>query len=101
MKTLEQLQELILDWAKDKEILSNENHTKQIMKVYEELGELSGAILKGDRIQEEDAFGDVLVTLIILAGQRNIDLRSELENVYNIIKARKGETVNGTFIKSN
>lgn len=101
MKTLEQLQELILDWAKDKEILSNENYTKQIMKVYEELGELSGAILKGNRIQEEDAFGDVLVTLIILAGQRNIDLKSELENVYNIIKARKGKTVNGTFIKSN
>lgn len=101
MKTLEQLQELILHWAKDKEILSPENHTKQIMKVYEKLGELSGAILKGNRIQEEDAFGDVLVTLIILAGQRSIDLRSELENVYNIIKARKGKTVNGTFIKSN
>lgn len=101
MKNFEQLQELILDWAKGKEILSPENHSKQIMKVYEELGELSGAILKGNKIHEEDAFGDVLVTLIILAGQRGVNLIGELENVYNVIKARKGKTVDGTFIKSN
>lgn len=100
MRTLEELQVLILDWAKEKEILSPENHKSQLMKVYEELGELSGAILKGNRIAEEDAFGDVLVTLIILAGQRSIDLNNELENVYNVIKNRKGKTVDGTFIKT-
>jgi NTP pyrophosphatase (non-canonical NTP hydrolase) len=70
------------------------------MKVFEELGELSGAILKRNRIEEEDAFGDLLVTVIILANQRGIDLQTELKNAYITIKDREGKTVDGTFIKN-
>ena len=96
----EQLQEKVLIWAENKGILFEENHPKQLMKVFEELGELSGAILKRNRIEEEDAFGDLLVTVIILAKQRDIDLQSELENAYITIKDRVGKTIDGTFIKN-
>ena len=102
MKTFEELQEKVLIWAMEKDILSNDNHPKQLMKVFEEqLGELSGAILKRNRIEEEDAFGDLMVTVIILACQRDIDLVVELKNAYNTIKNRVGKTVDGTFIKEN
>lgn len=98
--SFEQIQERVLDWANDKNLLAPDNHTKQFMKVIEEIGELSDAMLKGNKIAEEDAFGDVLVTLVILAKQRNVDLLAEFENAYNIIKARTGQTINGTFIKN-
>ena len=96
----EQLQEKILIWAENRGILFEENYPKQLMKVFEELGELSGAILKRNRIEEEDAFGDLLVTVIILAKQRDIDLQTELENAYITIKDRVGKTIDGTFIKN-
>jgi len=101
MKTFAELQEKVLTWAMDKDILDRGNHPKQLMKVFEELGELSGAILKRNRIEEEDAFGDLMVTVIILAFQRDIDLMEELNNAYNTIKDRVGKTVDGTFIKEN
>lgn len=100
MNTFEEQEELVLNWARDKQILAPDNHPKQLMKVFEELGELSGAILKGNRIEEEDAFGDLMVTVIILAKQRGVNLNLELYNAYNTIKDRQGKTVNGTFIKN-
>jgi NTP pyrophosphatase (non-canonical NTP hydrolase) len=96
----EQLQEKVLLWAENRGILFEENYPKQLMKVFEELGELSGAILKRNKIEEEDAFGDLLVTVIILANQRGIDLQLELKNAYVTIKDREGKTVDGTFIKN-
>ena len=100
MKTFEELKELVIDWAEKRDILSPDNHSKQLMKVVEELGELASGILKGNRIEEEDAFCDLLVTVIILAEQRGIDLVTELGNTYATIKDRQGNTVNGTFIKN-
>lgn len=100
MKTFEELKELVIDWARDKNLLAHDNHSKQLLKVVEELGELASGILKGNRIEEEDAFGDLLVTVIILAEQRDIDLVTELGHAYITIKDRHGKTVNGTFIKN-
>ena len=100
MSKFNEYQEKVIVWANDKGILFPENYPKQLMKVYEELGELSGAILKGNRIEEEDAFGDFMVTIFILAHQRGVDLEAELENAYNTIKDRVGKTENGTFIKN-
>ena len=45
-------------------------------------------------------FGDVLVTLIILAKQLDLNLTQCLEKAYKKIQYRKGKTINGTFVKS-
>lgn len=82
-------------------LLPIENHTKQFMKVVEELGELSSSIIKSNREEEIDAFGDVLVTLIILARQRGVNLVEALDEAYNEIANRKGVTVNGVFLKKD
>lgn len=97
MQTFETLQYLVQNWAKDKNL---NDWSKQSMKVQEELGELMGSILKGKRHEELDSFGDLLVTIIILANQRKVDLVNELEKAYKIIAKRTGKTVNGTFVKS-
>ena len=86
-------------WAEDKGISSPENFPKQMMKVMEELGELNAGILKGKRDEEKDAFGDLMVTIIILAKQRGVSLEEELRNAYLVIRDRKGKVIDGSFVK--
>jgi NTP pyrophosphatase (non-canonical NTP hydrolase) len=94
-----ELQKLVVQWAKDKKLIKKENAPKQFMKVVEELGELSSAIIKEDIDKELDGFADVLITIIILAEQRNIDLKLALNLGWNEIKNRTGKTIGGSFIK--
>lgn len=95
----EELQEKIIKWGKDRDLLKQENAPKQFMKFIEESGELARGILKDDKELITDSIGDVLVTLIILSEQLGYDMTACLGASYLEIKDRKGETVNGTFIK--
>jgi len=90
----------VLNWADQRGLLYPENVKTQLIKVMEELGELSKAILKNDVVEQIDGLGDVQVTLIILAAQLGLDYDKCLEAAYNEIKDRKGATVNGTFVKN-
>ena len=89
----------VLEWAKERDLLHNDNHTKQFMKLVEEVGELSNAILKDDKAEQIDALGDIQVVLIILAEQLGFDLDTCLECAYDEIKNRTGVTKNGSFHK--
>ena len=101
MSNFKELSKSVIEWANDKNLLQPENHKSQFLKFIEESGELAQGILKNDNELIEDSFGDVLVTLIILAKQLDYDLVECLETAYNEIKDRTGETVGGTFIKEN
>ena len=149
MKTLQELQVLILNWAKDKDLLKSENAPKQRLKLLEEVGETAGAILKNKTDEIKDGIGDIFVVLVILNAQIDSDLEFDIdgfkENIetdiyeilkniahvnngflfselsflndacgildidliecanlaWNEIKDRKGNTINGTFIKNN
>ena len=89
----------ILEWAEERGILIPDNATKQMLKLTEEVGELAGAIAKNNKIDQIDAIGDIQVVLIILSEQLGINYKEALESAYNVIKDRKGKTVNGIFIK--
>lgn len=86
----------ICQWAQERDI---NNPEKQLLKVFEEAGELSAAYLKGKAAEEKDAVGDVLVTLIIYCNIRGLNINECLSLAWNEIKNRKGVNVNGTFIK--
>ena len=101
MSNFKELSENVIKWANDKNLLQPENHKSQFLKFIEESGELAQGILKSHDELISDSFGDVLVTLIILAKQLDYDLVECLETAYNEIKDRTGETVGGTFIKEN
>lgn len=97
---MEELQNLVLEWAETKGLLEKENCSKQTMKLVEEVGELCSAILKNKKLEQVDALGDIQVVLIILAKQLDIDYNKSLQHAYDIIKHRTGQTINGTFIKN-
>lgn len=97
--TFEELHEAIIQWAENRNMISPKNTSRQYMKVSEELGEIAEGINKNNREQVEDSLGDILVTLIILAQDLNFDLLDCLNSAYNVIKDRKGKTINGVFVK--
>lgn len=95
----EKLHEFIIQWAEDRKIISPKNVSTQFMKVTEELGELAEGINKGNQGQIKDSLGDILVTIIILSKDLDVDLFECLKGAYNVIKDRKGKTINGVFVK--
>ena len=95
----EELQELVIDWAYERNIIDVKNTPKQFMKVTEELGELAEGINKDNQGQIKDSLGDILVTLIILSRDLDVDLLDCLRGAYDVIKDRTGKTVNGVFVK--
>ncbi len=96
---MQDLIDKVIDWAEEKNILIPENVPKQMMKVIEELGETSQAILKNKPDEIKDGIGDVFVTMIILSSQLGYHPLECLESAYNEIKNRTGQTVNGIFLK--
>ena len=93
------LEKLVLEWAKEKGILTNGTPIKQSIKTNEEALELTSAIADGNRAEIEDALGDILVTIIIQAKMQNMDLLDCLEGAYNVISHRTGKMVGGQFVK--
>ena len=90
----------VLNWALDRQIIPNAKPHVQLMKTGSELGELFDAEIKGDMPGIVDGIGDVLVTLIIYAELRGLDLTDCLASSYNEIKDRKGTlTPEGLFVK--
>ena len=94
-----ELQKEVLQWASDKMLLSKDNVLKQFAKFISEAGELGDALIKNQNYEVIDAIGDVQVTLIILCEQLDLNYDECLESAYNVIKNRKGRTINGTFLK--
>lgn len=104
--SFEELRELILDWAFSKKLVYKKNARRQYGKFVEEVGEFEEAWLRFEAEPTPEnktammmEFGDVLVTLIILAAQLYIKPLQCLEMAYFKIKDRKGKTIDGTFIK--
>lgn len=83
-------------WAEARGITSPQS---QLIKFFEEGGELASALLKNKEEEEKDAVGDVLVTLIIYCKLRNINLAECLTLAWEQIKNRTGKTQGGIFVK--
>jgi NTP pyrophosphatase (non-canonical NTP hydrolase) len=96
---MDQLIKKVIAWGRSKNLLHDDIKSNQIIKINEEVGELCRAYLKNDRDDMKDAYGDILVTLILSAYQNNFELVECLESAYNVIKDRKGKLINNTFIK--
>lgn len=116
MKNYSKLESLVIHWATEKGILEKGNPLAQAKKTYEEVEELIEAVdaqsegktefvnSKGKVVntKEEikDAFGDILVTIIIGAQLQGLKLEDCLESAYNVISERKGIMKDGQFVKN-
>lgn len=90
----------VVEWGRERNIT---NPDKQLCKVLEEVGEIAHEVCRSNYTSEElqDALGDATVTLIILADILNFDLLFCLQEAYDTIKNRKGETIDGCFKKAD
>ena len=94
--------QLIINWAEKRGLLSPENKLAQLAKLTEETGELAAAILKDNKEAQIDAIGDIQVVLIILSEQLGLDYNKCLKTAYNEIKDRKGKmSADGSFVKAD
>lgn len=92
----------VIRWAEARQIIPNSTPLAQAVKTTEEVAELLKALSKGDMAEAKDAYGDVLVTLIIGAALADVDLVECLEGAYAVIKDRRGHlTKDGIFVKES
>ena len=100
MNDLNELETLIVGWAKARGIVPNATPESQVLKTVSEMGELADAILKGQDDEMKDAVGDVLVCLTNLCALKGTSLGECLSLAYDQIKDRKGTLLpNGCFVK--
>ena len=98
---------LIEQWHKDRNLIEGSTSKDQVLKLLEELGELSQAVIQADsydtpevpRALIADAIGDMLVIMINICMRNNMSLVYCLDYADEEIKDRKGKLVNGLYIK--
>jgi uncharacterized protein YabN with tetrapyrrole methylase and pyrophosphatase domain len=91
--------EVVRSWAKDRGLYMGGDVKTQTLKLTEEVGELSRAVLKMKPDEFQDAIGDCMVVLINLAHLGHTSAEECLEKATSEILSRKGEIINGTFVK--
>ena len=85
-------------WVKDREI--DRSHPQaQFVKVVEEVGEIAEGLAKKDKQLITDGVGDVYVTLVALCATLGLEIDECVYQAYKEIENRKGEMVDGVFIK--
>ncbi len=108
-KDIEKLEELVIGWSKERNIIEGSTRLKQQEKLAEETTEIRDALvacdvvgeLLGDVYEEDvlDGIGDSIVCLINLAKMSNSSLLECLSLAWEEIKDRKGAMINGSFVK--
>ena len=100
IRTLQELNDLVLHWANNKGILQDGKPITQAIKTLEECHELLEAINRDDKPAIRDAIGDIIVTLISQAYMQETSIRLCLSDAYDVIKQRTGQLdETGNFIK--
>lgn len=89
----------IRQWADDRGIYNQGDPKTQLIKLYEETGELAQALLKNNKEDIVDAIGDSVVVLTNLAHLVGTDIETCIGSAYDEISSRTGTMKNGTFVK--
>jgi len=89
----------IRDWAEAKGIYEKGDPKTQFIKLSEEMGELAMSILKQNDEEFMDAIGDCVVVLTNLAKLQGHNIEDCINGSYDVIAKRRGQMVNGTFVK--
>jgi len=98
-KEMNELNNLVIEWAIDRGIFEKATKGSQYEKTCEEVGELGRYLIEYDKEKLEDAIGDIIVTLILQAEMNETSIQKCLNMAYNEISKRTGKMINGVFIK--
>jgi NTP pyrophosphatase (non-canonical NTP hydrolase) len=89
----------IRNWATERDLYSKGDPKTQMVKLMEEMGELSVSVLKNREDEFQDAIGDCVVVLTNLAAIKGYKIEDCINAAYDVISKRKGQMINGTFVK--
>jgi NTP pyrophosphatase (non-canonical NTP hydrolase) len=92
--------EPIREWATEKGIYNKGDIKTQYIKLQEEAGELAKAIINNDNEEIIDAIGDCVVVLTSIAYFNGITIEECINLAYDVISKRKGQMINGSFVKN-
>jgi len=91
--------DLIREWADERGLYEKGDPKTQALKLVEEVGEISRAIIKDDFDEVIDGIGDSVVVLTNLAELMGVSIEECIASAYSVISKRTGKMVNGTFVK--
>ena len=91
------LVEQVEQWHWDRNLIDGATDKDQVLKLIQEVGELSDNVCKGQDIRDD--VGDIMVVLINIMVRNQITLEECLQVAYDDIKNRKGRMVDGIFVK--
>ena len=90
----------VIQWGEARGIVQNSTPLAQAIKTREELDELYLALDANDKAALADAYGDILVTLVMGCACADLDLVECFKGAYEEIKDRKGYLgADGIFVK--
>jgi NTP pyrophosphatase (non-canonical NTP hydrolase) len=87
----------IVQWHYDRNLIDGSTDKDQVLKLLQELGELSDSVCKGNDVRDD--LGDMLVVMINIMERNGISMVDCLEKAWDDIKDRKGKMVDGIFVK--
>ena len=94
---MEELTKLIIQWHHDRNLINGSSNKDQVLKLIQELGELSDSVCKGNDVKDD--LGDMMVVMLNIMEREGISMEECLLTAYNDIKDRKGKMVDGIFVK--
>lgn len=97
MMDLNRLEQLVILWHRDRNLIEGSTDAAQHTKLVEEVKELETNILLSQPVIDD--IGDCMVVLINIAERNGLSLFDCLSHAYNDIKGRKGKMVDGVFVK--
>ena len=97
MQGMEILIELVSRWHHDRNLIEGATSKDQVLKLIQEVGELSDSVCKQQDVKDD--IGDCLVILINIAEREGTTLEECLAVAYEDIKDRKGKMIDGIFVK--
>ena len=97
MTTLFSLEEKIVSWHHNRNLINGSTDHQQFEKLLEEVEELRLNI-QNDELVIDD-IGDIVVVLINIAHRNKLTLHDCMAHAYKDIKDRKGKMVDGLFVK--
>ena len=90
----------VKDWFEDRGLIRNSTPNDQMLKLMEEVGELSKAVAHNDDSLFIDSVGDICVVLAGMCAQKQLHFETCLLLAWDEIKDRKGHlNENGVFVK--
>ena len=99
---ISELDKLVLrveQWHEDRNLIDGSDDKSQVMKLMQELGELSDSVCKGECIKDD--IGDMLVVMLNICKRNEITLFECLDVAYGDIRDRKGRMIDGVFVKED